>query len=185
MTEDVLAEAERRMRASINALRRELANIRTGRASPGLVEHLPIDYYGAPTPLNQLATITAPEARLLVITPWDKSAMGAIEKAIQKSELNLNPSNDGQVVRIPVPALTEERRREMVKLVRQRVEEDRISIRNIRRDSINDLRELESEKMASEDEVKRAQDQVQALTDRHVKEAEAIGSQKEQEILTV
>lgn len=185
MTEDVLSDAEKRMRSSIEALKRDLANIRTGRASTGLVEHLQVDYYGATMPLNQLATITAPEARLLVITPWDKGSMGAIEKSIQKSDLNLNPSNDGKVVRIPIPALTEERRKDLVKLVRQRLEEDRIAIRNIRRDSINDIRELEQEKMVGEDEAKRAQEKIQALTDRLIKEAEALGSQKEQEILTV
>jgi ribosome recycling factor len=185
MTDDVLKDAERRMRASLEALKRDLANIRTGRASAGLVERLEADYYGASTPLNQLATITTPEARLLVITPWDKGAIGAIEKAIQKSDLNLNPSNDGKVVRIPVPPLTEDRRKGLVKLVRQRVEEDRVAIRNIRRDSIHDIRELEHEKMVGEDDSKRAQEKLQGLTDRYVKEAEGIGAQKEQEILTV
>ncbi len=185
MVDDVLAEVERRMRASIDALKRDLANIRTGRASGALVENLQVDYYGAPTPLNQLASITAPEARLLVIAPWDKGSIGAIEKAVQKSELNLNPSNDGKVVRIPIPQLTEERRRDLTKLVRQRVEEDRIAIRNIRRDGINDVRELEQEKMIGADESKRAQERLQAITDRHIQEADQIGAQKEQEILTV
>ena len=185
MIDDVLADAEKRMRASIEALKRDLAHIRTGRASTGLVEHVQVEYYGAPTPLNQLGTISVPEARLLVITPWDKSAIGAIEKAIQKSELNLNPSNDGNVIRIPVPPLTEERRRSLVKLVRQRVEEDRVAVRNIRRDCIHDIREMEHEKMVGEDDAKRAQDKLQTLTDRYIKEAEELGSQKEQEILTV
>ncbi len=185
MTEDVLSDAEKRMRSSIEALKRDLANIRTGRASTGLVEHLPIDYYGTSTPLNQLASVTAPEARLLVISPWDKGSIGAIEKAIQKSDLNLNPSNDGKVVRIPVPPLTEERRKEMVKLVRHRVEEDRIAIRNIRRDAVHDIRELETEKMVGEDDSKRAQEKLQGITDRLIKQAEEIGAQKEQEILTV
>ena len=160
MTDEVVTETERRMKASLDALRRDLANIRTGRASTGLVEHLQVDYYGAATPLNQLATITAPEARLLVITPWDKGAIGAIEKSIQKSDLNLNPSNDGKVVRIPVPQLTEERRKDLVKLVRQRVEEDRVAIRNIRRDSILDVREMEQEKLVGEDEAMRVQEKV-------------------------
>ncbi len=185
MVDDVLADVEKRMRASIEALKRDLANIRTGRASGALVENLQVDYYGAPTPLNQLASITAPEARLLVIAPWDKGSIGAIEKAVQKSELNLNPSNDGKVVRIPIPQLTEERRRDLTKLVRQRVEEDRIAIRNIRRDGINDVRELEHEKMVGADESKRAQERLQAITDRHIQEADQIGAQKEQEILTV
>ncbi len=185
MTDDVLTETERKMRASIEALKRDLANIRTGRASSGLVEHLHADAYGTSMPLNQLATITVPDARMIVITPWDKSSIGPIEKAIQKSDLNLNPSNDGKAVRIPIPPLTEERRRDLVKLVRQRVEEDRVAIRNIRRDGINDVRELEHEKMVGEDDARRAQEKLQQLTDRHIKEAEAIGSQKEQEILTV
>jgi ribosome recycling factor len=185
MTEDVLTDTEKRMRSSIDALKRDLANIRTGRASTGLVEHLPVEYYGTSMPLNQLATITVPEARMILITPWDKGSIGAIERAIQKSELNLNPSNDGNVIRLPVPALTEERRRELVKLVRQRVEEDRVAIRNIRRDGINDVRELEHEKMVGEDDAKRAQEKLQQLTDRLIKEAEGVGAQKEQEILTV
>jgi len=185
MVDDVLADVEKRMRASIEALKRDLVNIRTGRASSGLVENLQVDYYGAATPLNQLASITAPEARLLVIAPWDKGSIGAIETAVQKSELNLNPSNDGKVVRIPIPQLTEERRRDLTKLVRQRVEEDRVSIRNIRRDGINDVREMEHEKMVGTDDAKRAQERLQAITDRHVQEADQIGAQKEQEILTV
>ncbi len=185
MTEDVLTDAEKRIHSSIDALNRDLANIRTGRASVGLVEHLEVEYYGASMQLNQMATISAPEARLLVISPWDKGSMGAIEKAIQRSDLNLTPSNDGSVVRVPVPALTEERRKSLVKLVRQRVEEDRIAIRNVRRDGIADLRELEHEKMVGEDESKRAQDKIQGLTDRYIKHAEELGAQKEQEILTV
>lgn len=185
MTEDVLTDVEKRMRSSIDALNRDLANIRTGRASTGLVEHLEVDYYGTATPLNQLASITAPEARLLVVAPWDKGSISAIEKSVQRSDLNLNPSNDGKVIRIPVPALTEERRKDLVKLVRQRVEEDRVAIRNIRRDGINNIREMEHEKMVGEDDSKRAQEKLQTLTDRFVKEADGIGAQKEQEILTV
>lgn len=185
MTDDVLTDAEKRMRASIDALKRDLNNIRTGRASSSLVEHLEVDYYGTPTPLNQLSSITAPDARVILITPWDKGSISSIEKAIQKSELNLNPSNDGSLIRIPVPPLTEERRKDLVKLVKQRVEEDRISIRNVRRDGMNDLRELEHEKIASEDEIRVAQEKLQRLTDRFVKEADTIGSQKEQEIIAV
>ncbi|MDQ3855764.1 MAG: ribosome recycling factor [Chloroflexota bacterium] len=185
MIDDVLADAEKRMRSSLDALVRDLANIRSGRASTGLVEHVEVDYYGTSTPLNQLATVAAPEARMLLITPWDKSSMSAIEKAIQKSDLNLNPSNDGMVIRIPIPPLTEERRKQLVKLVRQRVEEDRVAIRNIRRDCIHDIRELEHEKLVGEDESKRGQERLQAVTDRYIKQAEELGVQKEQEILTV
>lgn len=185
MADDLLTQAERRMESSISALKRDLANIRTGRASTGLIEHLEVDYYGATMPLNQLATITAPEARMLVVAPWDKGSMSAIEKAIQKSELGLNPSNDGNIVRVPVPALTEERRRDLVKMVKQRVEEDRVAVRNIRRDLMGDIRDLEHEKLLSEDESKRAQEKLQHLTDRFIKEAESLGQQKEQEILTV
>lgn len=185
MADDLIAQAERRMESSITALKRDLSNIRTGRASTGLLEHLDVEYYGATMPLNQLATITAPEARMLVVAPWDKGSMSAIEKAIQRSELGLNPSNDGNIIRVPIPALTEERRRDLVKMVKQRVEEDRVAIRNIRRDMMGDIRDLEHEKLLSEDESKRAQEKLQQVTDRFIKEAESLGQQKEQEILTV
>ncbi len=185
MTDDVLADAEKRMKTSIEVLKRDLAGIRTGRASAGLIEHVEVDYYGTPTPLKQLGGISAADARMLVVTPWDKNAIPAIEKAIRTADLNLNPSNDGSVIRIPVPPLTEERRKDLVRLVRQRVEEDRVAIRNIRRDGMSDLKELEHEKLVGEDEHKRAQEKLQAITDRYIKEADALGAQKEQEILTV
>ena len=185
MIEDILADAERRMSTSIDVLRRDLANIRTGRASPGLVDPLQVEYYGTAMPLNQVATINVPEARLIVITPWDKGALGPTEKAIMKSDLNLAPNNDGKVIRINVPPLTEERRRALVRMVHQRVEEDRVAIRNIRRDCVNDIRELEREKLIGEDDARRGQERLQAVTDRYIKEADALGAQKEQEILTV
>jgi ribosome recycling factor len=185
MIEDVLAETEDKMKKATEALKREMQNIRTGRASAGLVERIQVEYYGTNTPLNQMATITVPEPRTIMIQPWDKSAMGAIEKAIQKSELNLNPNNDGKVVRVVLPALTQDRRKELVKVVKGKVEECKVAVRNIRRDHISDLKELLSEKMITEDEEKRAVDRIQQLTDRFTHEADVIGQHKEQEILEV
>jgi len=185
MIKDVLADAETRMGKAMEALRRELETIRTGRASPALVERLTVDYYGTATPLNQLAGISVPESRLLVIQPWDRGTIGAIEKAIQKSELGLNPSNDGQVIRISIPALTEERRKQMVKLVHGHVEEGKIAVRNIRRDAMTQVRELLNERAISEDDERRAEHQVDDLTKRFVDEAEKIGKSKEREVLEV
>jgi ribosome recycling factor len=185
MIDDVLKEAESRMKKSIEALRRELTTIRTGRASPGLIEHLPVEYYGTATPLNQMAGISVPEPRLLQVTPWDKGALGAIEKAIQKSELGLNPTNDGKVIRIAIPTLTQERRRDLTKLVKHHVEEARVALRNIRRDALNDMKELENEKLISADEHKRAMERVQQLTDRYIREAEDVGAAKEAEVMEV
>src|SRR5690606_22163861 len=162
-----------------------LAGIRTGRASPGLIERLTVDYYGTPTPLNQLAGISAPEARLLVIQPWDRSAMAAIEKAIQTPDLGRNPNNDGRVIPIDSPPLTEERRKSLVRLVRQNVEEGRVAIRNIRRDAIAQIKELAQEKLIGEDDERRGEQQVQELTDRYISEADKIGKHKEEEVLEV
>ena len=150
---------------AIEALRHELATVRTGRASPGLVEHLRVDYYGTPTSLNQLATITAPDARLIVIQPWDRSGLGAIEKAILKSDLGLNPTNDGTVIRLAIPPLTEERRRELARHVRKRVEESRVAVRNIRRDCHEHIRRLEHDHDISQDDLHRAETELQKLTD--------------------
>ena len=185
MIQDVLANAEGRMGKAIDALRRDLGGIRTGRASPSLVERLTVEYYGTPTPLNQLAGISVPEPRLLVIQPWDRGTMGSIEKAIQKSELGLNPSNDGQVIRIAIPALTEERRKQMVKLVHNHVEEGKVAVRNIRRDAMSSVRELWNERMISEDDERRAEHQVDDLTKRFTDEADRIGKAKEHEVLEV
>jgi len=185
MIEETLADAEQRMGKAIEALRRELATIRTGRAQPALVEHLRVDYHGTPTPLNQLASIAAPEARLLTIQPWDKGSMGAIERAIQMSDLGLNPTNDGNIIRLVIPQLTEERRKELVKVVHRKVEEGRVAVRNVRRDCLEELRRLQRDKEVSEDEERRAQDQLQKLTDRFVAEADQVGQQKEQELLEV
>jgi ribosome recycling factor len=182
MIKDLLNETEDRMDKAVDALRDNLVTIRTGRASPALVERLPVEYYGTPTPLNQLATISVPEPRLLTIRPWDPNALANIEKAILKSELGLTPSNDGKIIRLTIPRLTEERRQELVKIVSKRVEEGKIAIRNIRRDAIEDLRELESEKLISEDEFYRAKDDVQETTDEFVVKMDEIGRDKEREI---
>jgi ribosome recycling factor len=185
MIKDVMDDAEVRMGKAIDALRRDLATIRTGRASPSLVERLPVDYYGSSTPLNQLAGISVPEPRMLVIQPWDRGSMAAIEKAIRKSELSLNPTNDGQVVRIAIPPLTEERRKQLVKLVHGHVEEGKVALRNIRRDAMAHVKELLSEKLIGEDDERRAEQQVDELTRRYVSDAERVGKTKELEVLEV
>ena len=185
MIKDVMDDAEVRMGKAIDALRRDLATIRTGRASPSLVERLPVDYYGSSTPLNQLAGISVPEPRMLVIQPWDRGSMAAIEKAIRKSELGLNPTNDGQVVRIAIPPLTEERRKQLVKLVHGHVEEGKVALRNIRRDAMAHVKELLAEKLIGEDDERRAEQQVDELTKRYVNDADRVGKAKEQEVLEV
>jgi ribosome recycling factor len=185
MIKDVMDDAEVRMGKAIDALRRDLATIRTGRASPSLVERLPVDYYGSSTPLNQLAGISVPEPRMLVIQPWDRGSMAAIEKAIRQSELGLNPNNDGQVVRIAIPPLTEERRKQLVKLVHGHVEEGKIALRNIRRDAMTHVKQLLAEKLIGEDDERRAEQQVDELTKRYVSDAERVGKAKEQEVLEV
>ncbi|HUS17139.1 MAG TPA: ribosome recycling factor [Chloroflexia bacterium] len=185
MTDDIMKDAEVHMQKAIEALRRELATIRTGRATPALVDRVMVEYYGTPTPLNQVAGVTAPEPRLLQISPWEKNMLGPIEKAIQKAELGFNPTNDGKVIRIAVPALNEQRRKEFVKMAKGHVEECRVAIRNIRRHSMNDLKELEDEKMIAEDEHKRANEKLQALVDRYVREAEHVGEAKEAELMEV
>lgn len=185
MIKDVLDDTEVRMGKAIDALQRDLGSIRTGRASPALVERLTVDYYGSSTPLNQLAGISVPEPRLLVIQPWDRGSMAAIEKAIMKSELGLNPTNDGQVIRIAIPALTEERRKQMVKLVHGHVEEGKVALRNIRRDAMASVKELMNEKEIGEDDERRAEQQVDDLTKRYVGDAERVGKAKEHEVLEV
>lgn len=185
MIDDLLKEAEVKMQKSIDAMHRELATIRTGRASPALVDRVQVDYYGAPTPLQQLAQIHSPEPRLLVVQPYDRSAIANIERALQKSELGLNPANDGQVIRIPFPPLTEERRKELVKVVKHRVEEARVAIRNIRRDEQHGIQEFEKEGLISQDDAKRGQEQLQKVTDRFIHSADESGHKKESEILEV
>jgi ribosome recycling factor len=185
MLRDIYKETETRMRGAIQALEEDLAGIRTGRATPALVEKLPVDYYGTPTPLIQLASIGVPESRSLLIRPFDASSLKAIERAIQASDLGLTPNNDGKSIRLNLPPLTEERRRELVKIVHNRVEEGRVAIRNVRRDIMRDLREFEGEKMISEDERKRGEEELQKITDRFIEEVNAIGERKEKEILEV
>jgi len=185
MIDDVLADAKNRMGKAVEALRKELATIRTGRAHPGLIEHLRVDYYGAPTPLNQLATISVPEPRLLVIQPWDRQSLGAIEKAIHKADLGLNPINDGNIIRLAIPQLTEERRKELVTVVRKKVEEGRVAVRNVRRDCHDELRRLQREKEVSEDAQYRGQDELQKVTDGFIQEIERVGEEKEAELLAV
>ena len=184
-TSQLLAEANERMGKSIEALNRELAAIRTGRASPALVEGLEVDYYGTPTPLNQIASISIPEARLIVIQPWDRHALSAIEKAIMKSELGLNPANDGHVVRVPIPPLSEERRREIVRLLRRKVEDGKVALRNVRRDAQDRLRALERDKATSQDDVRRALDQLQKIIDARTEEVDVLATAKEAEVMQV
>lgn len=185
MVNDVLREVEGKMKKAVEALRHNLATVRTGRASISLVEHLPVEAYGSTMPLNQLAGISIPEARLIVIQPYDASMLRAVEKAIQNSDLGINPSNDGRLIRLGLPPLTEERRRDLVKLVRVRVEEAKVSVRNQRRDALEDLRQLEHEKLISEDDLRRGQERIQALTDRYSKDLEQVGSDKEAEVMEV
>lgn len=185
MLDDVLKDAEERMAKAVEAVRRELAGLRAGRATPALLEKVRVDYYGTPTPVTQLATITVPEPRLLVIQPWDRSTLGAIERAIAKSELGLTPSSDGQVIRIALPQLTEERRQELVRAARKKAEEGRVAVRNVRRE-VNDLvRELQKQGEISEDEARRGQERVQKLTDRYVEAVDDVLAAKEREILEV
>jgi ribosome recycling factor len=185
MVGETLAEAEQRMGKAIEALERDLATVRTGRASPGLVEHLRVDYYGTPTPLRQLASIGIPEARLITIQPYDKGSLDAIEKALLKSDLGLNPANDGSIIRLAIPQLTEDRRKELVKVVHKKVEDGRVAVRNVRRDAHEMLRDLLREKEIGEDEEHRAQEQLQKITDRFVAEADGTGQEKERELLEV
>jgi ribosome recycling factor len=173
------------MRSALQVLHDDLAAIRTGRASPALVEKLPVEYYGAPTPLQQLASISVPEPRTLMIKPFDATTLKTIEKAIQSSDLGLNPNNDGKVIHLNLPPLTEERRRDLVKHVHHRLEESRIAVRNIRRDAHNDMRDFEKEKLISEDDLERGEVDLQKLTDRFIEEVGEQGKKKESEIMEV
>jgi len=185
MTEDVLTSAKQDMEKTLAALRRELSHVRTGRASTSILEGITVDYYGAKTPLNQLATLSAPEATLLVVTPFDKSVIGAIEKAIKASDLGLNPLNDGKLIRIPIPPLTEERRRDLVKHVRKLAEDYRVSMRTHRRDSLEMLKELEKDKEITEDDRRHGAEKVEALTKQYIERIEQVLKVKEGEIMAV
>jgi ribosome recycling factor len=182
---DILKDTEARMRKAMEALHHNLESVRTGRASPALVERIQVDYYGTSTPLNQLAGISVPESRLIVIQPWDRGSIGPIEKAIQQSELGLNPNNDGQVIRINIPMLTEDRRKQMVKIVHGTTEDSKVAVRNIRRDALSQSKDLATKKEISEDDERRASQDVEALTKKYVDEADRIGKAKEQEVLEV
>ena len=182
---ETVKEAETRMKSAIQNLEESLATIRTGRASPALVEKMPIDYYGAPTPLMQLASISVPEPRALLIRPFDASSLKTIERAIIASDLGLTPNNDGKVIRLNLPPLTEERRRDLVKVVHSRLEEARVAVRNVRRDLVKDLREFENEKMISDDDLKKGEEELQKLTDKMIVQIDEIGKRKEKEIMEV
>jgi ribosome recycling factor len=185
MSDDVFSSAEHRMKRAVEILQRDFGNIRTGRASPTLLEKVQVDYYGSPTPINNLATVNVPEPRLLVIQPWDRATVPAIERAIQKSDLGLNPSSDGTVIRLAIPQLNEERRRELVKQVHRRAEEGRVAVRNIRREVHDDLKKRERDHEMSEDELKRSTDRLQKLTDNFIGQIDEVARRKEQEVLEV
>lgn len=185
MISDILKSSKERMKSSVQSLRDELAAVRTGRASPALVEKLLVEYYGQPTPLIQLASISVPEPRQLLIKPFDPGSLKDIERAIQTSDLGLTPGNDGKLIRLNLPQLTEERRKELVKVVNTRREEAHVAVRNIRRDAIKDLRDFKEEKLISEDDLKRGEDEVQKLTDEIIKEIDVMGANKEKEVMEV
>lgn len=185
MPKTVISSAKERMEKAISAYTRELASIRAGRANASLLDKISVDYYGAPTPINQLAGVSVPEARLLVIQPYDKTILGDIEKAIMKSDLGLNPTSDGSIIRIAIPALTEERRKELVKVVKKESEEAKIAIRNIRRDANDDLKKLEKNGEITEDDLRGYSDDIQKMTDSHINKIDDITKDKEKEILEV
>lgn len=182
MVKDILKEAEGHMHKSLEVLDQDLKVIRTGRASPALIERLPVNYYGTPTPLEQLATISAPEPQMLTIRPYDPGSLKDIERAILASDLSLTPNNDGKIIRLQIPRLTEERRHELIKVVHKRVEEAHIALRNIRREAQDQMREFQKEKLISEDDLKRGRDDLQKLTDKQMEKADQIGKRKEDEI---
>jgi ribosome recycling factor len=185
MIEDIKKDAGDRMAKSVEALRHELAKIRTGRAHPSLLDHITVDYYGTETPIKQVANVTAEDARTLAVSPWEKSMVQAVEKAIMQSDLGLNPNTAGTVIRVPMPPLTEERRRDLIKVARQEAEQGRVAIRNIRRDANSELKEMVREKMISEDDERRGQDLVQKLTDRFVKEVDQVLEEKEGDLMSI
>jgi len=184
-SEDVLNEVNAKMDRSIDALNRDLGTLRTGRATPSLVENIFVDYYGTPTPLNQIASISAPDARAIMVQPWDKQSLREIEKSLIKSEMGFNPSNDGNMITVPIPPLNQERRQELVRLLKKKLEDGKVSVRNVRRDGLESLRKLEKDKVISQDENRRAQDQLQKTTDGHTKKIDQVGTAKEAEIMQV
>ncbi len=185
MTDAIRKQCDGRMAKAIEAMKRELAKLRVGKATPALLDGIRVEAYGQQTPLNQIGTIGAPEARLLVVQPWDKSLIGAVEKAVRSSDLGLNPSNDGQVIRVPIPALTEERRKELVKVARGYAEEGRVAIRMARREANESIKKEQKAGEITEDEDKKAHDEIQKLTDQRIKELDDILAAKETEILEI
>ena len=185
MIDPILRETETKMSKSVDHFGAELTTIRTGRANPALIDKIMVPYYGTPTPLNQLAQISAPEPRLLVVQVYDKSQMGAVEKALRTSDQGLNPANDGQVIRVPIPPLTEERRREYVKLVRQKAEDARVAIRNVRRDEVHRIEHLQKQGEVAEDDAKRATARLQKITESEIEKVDALAGRKEREVMEV
>jgi len=185
MIAEVRKTAEQKMKKTVEALKGDLAKVRTGRAHTGLLDHVMVDYYGTPTPVPQVANVTLLDARTIGVTPWEKKMAGVIEKAIRDSDLGLNPATVGETVRVPMPALTEERRRELIRVVRHEGENARVAVRNVRRDAIHHLKELLKQKKVAEDEERRAQDEVQKLTDRHIAEIDKLLQQKEADLMAV
>ena len=183
--EGVLAEAERKMGQSIEAMRRDISTLRTGRATPALIEDLAVDYYGTATPLKQIASISAPDARAILVQPWDRQSLRDIERSLTQSDLGFNPSNDGNVITVPIPPLTRERRQEMVRLLKRKAEDSKVAIRNVRRDGVDQLRRMERDKAISQDENRRSQDTLQKTTDAHVKSVDEVAAAKEAEIMEV
>ncbi|WP_206885472.1 ribosome recycling factor [Alicyclobacillus mali (ex Roth et al. 2021)] len=185
MHEELIQSLQERMEKAVQNLRREFATVRAGRATPSMLDHVMVEYYGSQMPVNQVASVTSPEPRLLVISPWDKSMLAEIEKAIQKSDLGLNPANDGSVIRLTIPALTEQRRQELVKQVRKMAEETRVAIRNIRRDGNEEIKKLEKAGDISEDDVRRLMDRVQQLTDKTIAQVDRVLEDKEKDVTQV
>ena len=185
MIADVKKTAEQKMKKSLEALKNDLAKVRTGRAHTGLLDHITVDYYGTPTPLPQVANVTLVDARTIAVTPWEKKMAPAIEKAIRDSDLGLNPASMGETVRVPMPTLTEERRKDLIKVVRHEGENARVAVRNVRRDAIHQLKELLKQKKVAEDEERRAQDDVQKLTDRHIAEIDKVLQAKEADLMAI
>ena len=184
-TDDVISNAQSRMNKAVEVMKKDLNALRTGRATPALLENIMVDYYGVPTPLNQIASISTPEARLIVIQPWDRQALRDIEKSLQMSEMGFNPSNDGNVVRIPIPPLSEERRRDLVRVLKRKIEDGKVAVRNVRRDALEQLRAMERNKGISQDENRRAQDKLQKTTDSVIAQIDQVSADKEADIMQV
>jgi ribosome recycling factor len=185
MVQDVYSSIEEKMQKAVAALKRDLSTLRAGRATPALLDKITVDYYGTATPINQLANVSVPEPRLLIIQPWDKKAVSEIERAILKSDLGLTPNSDGTILRLSIPQLTEERRKELVKIVKKKAEEGRVAVRNIRRDANDELKKMEKESTITEDQLRKSQDEVQKITDKYIEEVEKVLSAKEKEIMEV